>query len=1048
MRQLILVIVKALLLIGSLIATFGTAQLRDYQLRGYVDASQDQNIPFAMPRPGINVELLQYSESDLRANLQLMQRANFHWLRQFAYWDEIETQPGEFDWSAWDQLATALKDFPQFELVAVLMNSPAWARARRGDSPLTKTAPPQDLQYFASFASAFAARYGAVIDYYQIWDEPNLGEAWGGLEPRPAEYAALLAMTHEAILRADPDALIVAAGLAPTTETAGRNISDIRYLDALYAQGARQWMDVVAGKPYGFSTSPQDRQVDKAALNFSRIIALREVMLAHDDGKKALWASNYGWNALPADWAGPPSIWGAVSEAQRVDYTLGALERAQREWPWLGALFLQHWQPAAAADSPQWGFALRGQDGQPTPLLLALESYQYPTLAQDGLYHARNAHARYSGVWQFSPRGADISWINDSQLEFDFYGSDLALLLNEDDYVAFLYPTVDGQPANATRRDASGNAYVMLRSNSRHPETNLAPIAAGLPLEEHKLHVIADRGWDRWALVGYAVSSGDLAAPYNRQISLGLLSICLSLLVFGEALLGAPWREWLPLLSWLSAGLSATAHLLLTGITSLFMLFAMLWAWDSPRFSFLLRDDTNLLLALLTSGALRLSESVILTALLALFLFLLIAQRLESGLIVTLFWVPFFLFPLSLYSYALPMAEVMILLTAAAGLARGLAALGRRLQMRNSAYPLFSRGALASLKAMDLAVGGLGLLAILSLLWTQNLETALTELRTLIIEPLLFYALLRAARPSRESLLRFFGALALAALLVALYGLYMYFIVGDCILAEGGSCRLLSVYGSPNNVGLLLGRAMPIALAFALVDVGRRLRWLALGSLLIMALTLLLTQSVGALFLGLPAAIVVVLAGHYQRKALAPLIALGFIGGGAFTLLTRLSARFAGVLDFSAGTTSFFRLRLWESALAIIRDHPLTGIGLDQFLYLYRGDYVRPDAIWDSDLSHPHNVILDFWTRLSLFGLGLFLLLQALFWRDLRFLLQRCRTGDAALFAMTLSLAGSVAALLAHGLIDNSVFVIDLAFIFMFQLAALLRLKEIAQENV
>ena len=47
---------------------------------------------------------------------------------------------------------------------------------------------------------------------------------------------------------------------------------------------------------------------------------------------------------------------------------------------------------------------------------------------------------------------------------------------------------------------------------------------------------------------------------------------------------------------------------------------------------------------------------------------------------------------------------------------------------------------------------------------------------------------------------------------------------------------------------------------------------------------------------------------------------------------------------------------------------------------------------------------------------------------------------------MALGLMGSMAALLAHGMIDNSIFVIDLAFIFMFQLAAALRLTELSAE--
>ena len=46
----------------------------------------------------------------------------------------------------------------------------------------------------------------------------------------------------------------------------------------MYRHGAGDLMDVVAGKPYGFSLPPLDRRVDESILNYSRIIALREVM--------------------------------------------------------------------------------------------------------------------------------------------------------------------------------------------------------------------------------------------------------------------------------------------------------------------------------------------------------------------------------------------------------------------------------------------------------------------------------------------------------------------------------------------------------------------------------------------------------------------------------------------------------------------------------------------------------------------------------------------------------------------------------------------------
>ena len=476
------------------------------------------------------------------------------------------------------------------------------------------------------------------------------------------------------------------------------------------------------------------------------------------------------------------------------------------------------------------------------------------------------------------------------------------------------------------------------------------------------------------------------------------------------------------------------------------MMLAMLLTWGMPRPALFLRDEVNLPLALATGGLLYLSPSLLLSLLFGAILFALVFQRLENGLILALFWSPFFLFPVELHTFAFPIVEVMILLTAAAGCLRALTICGEWLQMRNPAFPLVSRDALRRIEWLDALVFCLAALGVISLLWTRQLDTATTELRTLILEPALFYLLIRCLRPGRETLLRCILALISAAVVASLIGLYHYFLGDMVIVAEAGTARLQSVYGSPNNIGLLFGRTIPLALALLLTPIGRNMRLFTGIALVIMLPTLALTQSVGAILLGVPAGVAVVCLGMYGRRAVLPLLGAGAAGIVGFSVLTRLSARFASLLDIGSGTT-FVRIRLWESALAMITDHPLTGIGLDQFLYLYGGEYLKPDAWHDADLSHPHNFALDYWLRLSALGLLAFIAIQALFWRKAWRALRQSRGQDTLAFAMTLGIAGSMAGLLAHGLIDNSVFVIDLALIFAFQLAAMQRLSQLADAS-
>lgn len=1038
-REHLIFVVTLVLLSGSLIAAGATARERDEQLRGYADATQTSDLPFWMPRLGVNAELTQYPPGDLSRQLDRMAAANITWVRQFFYWDQIEPEPGEYDWTQTDAVVAAFAERPDLHLVAVLMNTPAWARASVPEA--ASTAPPDNPADFTGFARAFSRRFGATVDHYQIWDEPNLDDAWGGLEPRPADYAALLSSAYAAIHSADEGAMVIAAALAPTTEQRGDNISDVLYLRDLYALGAKDYTDAFAAKPYGFDSPPDDRTVELDTLNYSRIILLREEMVKAGDGATPLWASSWGWNSLPGNWSGEPSIWGSVSAEQQTQYTLAGLERAEREWTWLGGLILHHWQPDAPADDPKWGFALIDQDDTPTALYDALAARPAQTRAADGLYFATNPFTRYSGVWTFGELGADIGWVQDSQLELDFSGSDAALLLREGDYVAFLYLTVDGLPANATPRDASGSSFISLTSASSLTERQLVPVVRQLEDGDHTLRIIADRGWDRWAIAGFAVSSGDLTAPYDRQIAAALFTAVIAGLA---SLASAAQIRWQPLAhstSRLWRSLGDAGQLAASAITSVALLLGMLLTWGDAVPAVFRREPVQFGLAIVTAGLLYIEPGVVLALAAAVVLFVVFYHRADLGLMLALFYAPFFLFPVDLYRFSFPMSELLMIILAVAWLLRQLADWGRIRQSANAGYPapsLLERA--RQLHSLDWGVLAWVVLGTASLAWATYRSFAITELRTLIFEPALFYLILRSIRLDRRALLRLIDALLLAAALVCLIGLFQYLRGEAVITAEDGARRLASVYGSPNNVGLLLGRCIPLLLAFAVAPIDRRRRLGSALALVLMLGTLLLTQSAGAIFLGAPAGIAAVLLLMYGRRALYALLGLGVAAGGTLVVLMQVSARFARVFNLTEGTT-FFRLRLWQSTAQMLADHPITGLGLDQFLYAYRGHYLLPDAWQEPNLSHPHNIFLDWWVRLGILGAALLIWIQVAFWRGAFRLYRRARQQNGVETAAIVGVMGSMAALLAHGLIDNSIFVFDLSYIFVLLLGVVASLS-------
>jgi O-antigen ligase len=136
------------------------------------------------------------------------------------------------------------------------------------------------------------------------------------------------------------------------------------------------------------------------------------------------------------------------------------------------------------------------------------------------------------------------------------------------------------------------------------------------------------------------------------------------------------------------------------------------------------------------------------------------------------------------------------------------------------------------------------------------------------------------------------------------------------------------------------------------------------------------------------------------------------------------------------------RTQVWTSAINLLRERPILGGGLDQFLYLYRSRYILPEAWREPDLSHPHNVVLDYWISLGLLGLAILAALQVAFWRSALGAWRRLHNTDLLLTAVIVGAMGSMADFLAHGVVDNSYFVVDLAYVFCLTLALAVRLEK------
>ncbi|MFN8446313.1 MAG: O-antigen ligase family protein [Caldilineaceae bacterium] len=686
----------------------------------------------------------------------------------------------------------------------------------------------------------------------------------------------------------------------------------------------------------------------------------------------------------------------------------------------------------------------------PRPLENKVEAAQVVTQLVPGTVARMDSPPfAYTPGWSVDASGADPAEPSDpfttpsGVISFTYQGSEVALLLATGDYWGYLYASVDGAPANqlaviAGNLDSEGKTagyktfYEPENQSATGPGVHWIRIhTAPSPNLNHQVQLEVWRSWGQQPIRAVAIDALPATALPRWP---GMLLILLAGIVLLSGWRNAATEKELnkPQLipaeedRWLSEKRAWPGWFTL-GLALIGVFLAAAGAWDALWW-----------LTLVGIGMLA-----------------------AASLIEPVLWLAALLFALPFYfAFPLPLLPGRSLGIIDVGVLGGIVVLAAnfvlatvvdRRQGRVNNLERKQWWEIDRFPILALIVGW----ALVSTFAADKFSLALREWRTVFLAALLFSLLLQYVKRKRSNLLKplfpeqtiLVSAWLLGATAVALIGLWAYLTHYEAYLVGAeGVTRLRSVYGSPNNLAAYLDRSLAVTLAFALFARSRRLQILAATLALPQALAFLLTFSKGGTFLGLPVMLVVLAIGGTivlraegrSTRLLWGLAAVVLVA--ALALVPVLGAeRFRGLLDPSSAT-SFMRINLWRSSWQMALDHWLLGVGPDNFLYTYRSNYLLPAAWKEPNLNHPHNFLLDWWTRLGVPGLVL-----GLFWwgsitrrlsMEIRWFHHKDRRVESTPSLtphpsplLTLGLLAAVAASLAHGLIDISYALPDLMIV-------------------
>jgi LysM repeat protein len=334
---------------------------------------------------GIEVNLVNQDAAAVSSQLAAL---GVKWVKQPIYWRDLEPVKGQIDFATLDNIVKNLRA-NNLTILFTVSTSPSWARTYT-----IENGPPDNLADYAAFISALAKHFAGQVQSYEIWNEPNIRLEWSCSQPGApqmckASYLELLKLSHTAVKTADPTALVISAGLAPTGFNDGVNaINDRLFLKTLVASGLNTISDAAGVHPNGWANPPdalcciapvgvESHYQDSSFFFRNTLEDYRQILVAGKDANFPLWVTKFGWGS--SEDTDPPSqdnvFLTYTSLAEQAVYAPRGFQLAA-SLGYVGPMFLYNFNSCQAQPDNVDGcyYSLIGSNGSPRPVFESVKS--------------------------------------------------------------------------------------------------------------------------------------------------------------------------------------------------------------------------------------------------------------------------------------------------------------------------------------------------------------------------------------------------------------------------------------------------------------------------------------------------------------------------------------------------------------------------------------------------------------------------------------------------------------------------------------------------